>query len=557
MTPRLLMNNPRLKIKAREPKLTREQAEAVRMLFEERQNEVDYALSLIPVARRGLKYGLGVAKNFWETKTRTPLALEQGDMKARILGPYVKRREERIEGPQTEDVEILDFFWDPAAKDIETARWVIHRTWRDTAYVRERIEMQQWLPVDMEKVGSMGPPNDRSSVFSDRSDAGASDYSEKLPDMHEVWEWHDGNNVVTVLDGSLVVQHGESPISGDLPFSIFRPTLQENEFVGIGEIEPIVDLQRELNTMRSARLDNTMLLIQKAFIYAEGLVDPADLVIGPGRGIPVEGGAIDDVIKPIAFGEMPTAGYQEEAGLKADFEMATGLSETVAGSQGSGNASETATGIQYVQAAANVRLELKTKLLAHECVKRDTRQWLALYREKTLLEPQQVIIEDPKGETGFKAIEITGEDLDLVRAVDPEEDSLAPENAPEKKNNALALYNQVRGNPVVEQRPAARFLLDAFDVPNAEEWIIPEQEQMSPQVAQVVGEAFKATLMSAGMEEEQAEQVTLQAMQAAMQTTGVSGGAEDQGAPSQNGAPSAPPPPPSSSSQEEEETPVG
>jgi hypothetical protein len=552
MTPRLLMNNPRLKIKPKAVTLTRDRAEAVRVLFAERQSEVDYALSLIPTARRGLKYGLGISKNFWETKTRAPIVLERGEgtsgdrwatLKARLTGqPQVTRRVDITEGPRNEDVEILDFFWDPAAKNIETCRFVIHRTWRDFAYIRQRVEQEQWLPIDLERVKGMGPQTDRASVFSDRAEAGGiSGFEENLPDMHEVWEWHDGNTVVTVLDGELPVQYGDNQIAGELPFSIWRPTVQENEFVGIGEIEPIVDLQRELNTMRSSRLDNTMLITQKAFIYAEGLVDPADLIVSPGGGIPVEGGAIDDVIRPLQWGEIPSASYREESALKSDFEMATGLSETVAGSEGTGNASETATGIQFVQAAANVRIELKTKLLAHECVKRDTNQWLELYRDRTLNEPQEVIIEE-NGE--FKLIEVTGDDLDLVRAVDPEEDSLAPENRPEKINNALALFNQLNGNPVVNPRAPVRYLLNAVEVPDAETWILPEVEQLNPQVAQVVGQALQATLASSGMDEQQAGELTLQAMQAAMQATGVSGG--DQNAASQNGgapAPSAPPSP--------------
>jgi hypothetical protein len=546
MTPRLLMNNPRLKVKAKKPTLSRERAEAVRILFEERQNEVDYALGLIPSARRGLKYGLGVSKNFWEVKSRSTLALERGDggsqdylktLKARLTGqPQIYRREDRMEGPQNEDVELMDFFWDIAAKDLDTCRYTIHRTWRDYGYIADRVESGQWLPIDLEAVKGMGSDTDRGAFLAERATlSGLKGMEQELGTFHEVLEWNDGSTVITMIDGQLPVQYAENALSGEQPYSIFRPTLQENEFVGIGEIEPIVDLQRELNAMRSARLDNTMLLIQKAFIYAEGLVDPADLIVGPGKGIPVEGGAIDDVIRPINFGELPTAGYQEESALKSDFEMATGLSETVAGAEGTGNASQTATGIQYVQAAANVRVELKTKLLAHEMVKRDTRQWLELWRERTMLTPQTVIVEE-NGQ--FKEIQVTGEDLDLVRAVDPEEDSLAPENKPEKVNNALALYNQVKGNPVVDQRAAGRWLLNAFDIPDAESWIIPEQEQMSPQIAQVVGQALQGALVGDGMDEKKASEITLTALQAAMQQTGVSGG-DQSGEPSQNG--SAPP----------------
>src|SRR5690606_13065509 len=134
-----------------------------------------------------------------------------------------------------------------------------------------------------------------------------------------------------------------------------------------------------------------------------------------------------------------------------DFEFATAISETVTGAQGTGNASETATGVQLVQAAADVRIELATKMLAHETIGRDTEQWLELYKQHTLTSPRTVIVETPDG---FEELQITAEDLDLVRAVDPDEDSLAPVNRPQERNDALALFNQTRGLDVVDPRRA-------------------------------------------------------------------------------------------------------
>src|SRR5690606_10712712 len=126
--PRLLMNNPRMKVKPRKTALHRDRAEAVRAMFEERQSEIRYALRQIPTVRRGIKYGLGVNKNYWKVETRSWVALESTSLRARVTGrSWPTRHEEVIDGPCNEDVEILDFFWDPLARDMDTCRWVIHR----------------------------------------------------------------------------------------------------------------------------------------------------------------------------------------------------------------------------------------------------------------------------------------------------------------------------------------------------------------------------------------------------------------------------------------------
>lgn len=525
MTPRLLMNNPRLKVKARSIQLGFERAEAVRHLFEERQSEIDFALKLIPTARRGLKYGLGVQKTFWNRKEHNWTAIERGIFGQRKVTP----RTEVIEGPDNEDVELYDFFWDPAGKDVPSLRYAIHRTWRDFRYIRERIERGEWLPIDLDAVRRMGSETERGSMLQARAEAaGLKGYNTDLGRLHEVLEWHDGERVITALDNALVVQDAPSPFEHrQLPFQIFRPTLQEGEFVGISEIEPIVHLQHEINTLRSQRRWNAMMVLQKAFLYAEGLVDPADLIIGPGKGIPVFG-APGEVIQPLDIGEIPLSGYREEDAIKSDFELASGISETVAGAEGSGKAAETATGVQLVQAAANVRIEMKTKMLSHETIKPTTAQWLELYRQHTL-DAREVIVAAPSGD---QLVQVTPEDLDLVRAVVPEDDSTAPENSPQKRNDALALHNQTRGSEVIDQRRSFLYLLKAFDVPDSESWILPEQTQLNPQVAQVVGEAIRDTLRRAGVKDDEAEELALVAVQQAMGAAGVS---EPAGATEQNG----------------------
>jgi hypothetical protein len=91
------------------------------------------------------------------------------------------------------------------------------------------------------------------------------------------------------------------------------------------------------------------------------------------------------MIFPIPLQDLPFSSYREEDNLKADIERVTGIDDS--SSSGVGGAEQTATGVQLVQAAANVRI-VRTR---PSCSRRRRprtccEQWVALN--------QQHIIED-------------------------------------------------------------------------------------------------------------------------------------------------------------------
>lgn len=531
ITPRAVFNDPRMKVKPAHPDLPRTRQEAVKQLFENRQSEINYTLKLLPTAKRGFKYGIGVQKSFWDRCYRNRVSIERGIFGRRIqkYGPVLID-----EGPMVEDVDIFDFFWAPYAKDMQTCDQAIHRTWRPMSYVRRKVEAQEWNPIDLERVAGLGSESDRGDGWAERmAAAGLSGFDTRQGRLHEVWEYHDGEQVITILDKQLVVQAKPNPYyHRELPFQIFRPTIQEGEFVGIGEIQPIAHLQYELNTMRSQRRDNATLVLQKAFIYAEGMVDPADLIIGPGKGIPVYGNP-GEVIQPLNFGEIPASGYEEEDRLKSDIERASGLSDAATGAAAT---SDTATGEQIVMAAANVRVAMKSKMLSLETVKQNAAQWLDLYSQNVPQAGYQVPVDQGDG---YDFATVTAEDLAGIREVLPDVGSMEPENTPQKRNDAMAFFNQLNGNTNIDQRWLCEYILKAFDIADVQAALAKQQEVMNPQVAQVVGEAIKNALQEHGLDNEQAGEIALEVMQEAIQTAGVSS-PDEAPFPSSNGASAQP-----------------
>jgi hypothetical protein len=452
--------------------------EKISEYLQQTKRNISYDRKLAPTARRGFKYGLGVQKTYWERKTRDVTRRKKG-----ILGrdKAVETKIVTYDGPQVEDVDIGDFFWDPAAKDVESARWLVHRTWRDIRYVKGQLESGDWFPesspseqadlLEMIAKSSTGGM-DETSLWGDSLDSeGISGKDTRAGRDHEILEYHDGEYVYTIVNRQFVAICEETPFwHKSLPFQIFRPTIQEGEFVGISEIEPIKHLQYELNTLRSQRRDNAAFVIDRVTAYMEGMVDPDVLKRGPGAHIPTIGDP-REVIFQLPVEDLPQSSYREEDALKADFDRATGIDES---SAGAGAAGDTATGIQLVQGAANVRIAYKTRNLLTEVDRPAMWQFHELAQQH-LSKPTPLRIDDSRSPIGYRFEEITPDDLMANVEIIPDDGSSEPENKTQEVNDALALFNQLNGNTNIDQRALAQYLLIKNGVTDTDALMADEQ----------------------------------------------------------------------------------
>lgn len=527
IVPRILARPPRMSVKPlRESVDASAATEPIRDLFHRRQAEIEYEEILDPTVRRGFMYGIGIQKTFHEHVTvKRPVVRESslGQRLAAVLtgrSGYVADVEEQVvsSGPTAESVDPYDFFWDPAATSIKTAEWVIHRMWRSTEYVVKMVKSGKWLPVSIEALPGLASGQDHLAYRSARLDAQHINDNPGRSELHEVWEYHGGGRVITVLDRTLVVQDAPSPFyHGELPFQVWSPTPQPGEFVGIGEIEPIMDLQREINVIRTQRRLNAAYVVNQVVAYAQGAVSPENLKWGPGLAIPVRGQMSPrDAIMPLRTGDIPFSSANEEDRLIRDIEKVTGLTDALAGASGVGG--DTATGQQIVQAALNVRVMLKARRLETALIKRAAWQWLEIWRQH-VLDPEGIQIRVDKQDGSYSFVKITPEMLQQPVEVIPEAGSTEPDNAPQRKNDAAMLYNTLQSNPTVNQARLARWLADQFDVADADGWI--EEQETLP--VEVVGQTLEQALAQS-MPPEQAEQLTTMIVDQARQiATGANG----------------------------------
>lgn len=519
--PRILSRTPRYRAL---PVKLGEAEEAARRpmerLYERDSANMRLERKLQEVVRSGLRYGLGVQKQFWEKKHRDGKRIVP-----KVLGLGRKVEDTQVcvyEGPQVEPVDIFDFFWDPAARDLETASYVIHRVWLSMEQVEQRVNEGRkrrvegkedgWFDLDLEKVKGLASSEGRGSAWGGRYQAaGLTGYQTSGGEEEfEVWEYHDREQVITILGRQLLVAEADNPfLHGDLPFDIYRPTIVEHEFCGIGEVEPIAHLQWELNEMRGQRRDAASLALNRGYFYQAGSLDPTQVRTGVGAFTPVFQSP-SDVIMPMPFTDVPQSGYEEENSIKADIELATAISEAVIGT----GAEETATGTQLVQQAAGHRIRQKAKNLHIDLLRPEAKRRKALYEQHYVGEDQTqyVRVEDPTTATGFAYLEVTPEMIGAELEIEPVDGSTEPDDPAQKKHDAGELAQALAPfAEVINVDALVKYILDQHDIENPGDWIKPQPQGPRPeQIVQAIGQA----MVEQGVPEDMAAEILERAQQA-------------------------------------------
>ena len=507
--PRIISRSPRYRgvpTGRQNMQLNEEAKPGLVRLYERDAENMRYERKLQETVRSGLRYGLGVQKEYWRKDYR-----EGREIGSRIfgLGRQVKNTKKVVyEGPEVESVDIFDFFWDPTAHDLQTAAYVIHRTWRSMEYVKERVDCGDWAELDLEKVKSLQTTTGRGSVWDGRlRAAGLTSYSSQTEEF-EVWEYHDRERVITVLGRELVVQEARNPyLHGEFPFEIYRPTIVEHEFCGIGEIEPIAHLQWELNEMRGQRRDAAELALRRGYLYQAGTIDPELFRTGAGVLVPTFQPP-QDVIMPMPFTDIPQSGWEEERSIKGDIELTTAMSEAVIGSGGE----DTATGTQLVQQAAGYRIRQKAKNLSIDLLRPEARKRKALYEQHYVGndQAQEIAVEDPTQPTGFSFLlvkpEMFGAELDIV----PIDGSTEPDDPAQQKNDAAELVNSIA--PFAEQLEATeviKYVLEQHGIEDFGSWIKqgPSPEEASAHFGEQVMQSIAWAMEDKGIDPELIEQI--------------------------------------------------
>jgi hypothetical protein len=439
--PRMVAKGPRMIVVPRD-----EQAlgnvHNMKIVIDAQCKQIDYESILQVIGKDGLIYGLGVGKTRWKYEQRMQVRATPDALDPTIFREGPPQKVTVFDDAIAERVDPFDFLWDPNGDSMNTVEFVIHRTWRSAAQVTRNVRDGIWraaendpeCPWTLEDLLAGRARTQRSNIWDSRLAAEGYTVSGQRQDaLHEVWEYHDGAQVITVLDACYPVQAGSNPAGvAAMPFQIYRPTVVGGRFVGISEVEPIRHLQYEINTLRSQRRDAATLSLMRTFAYNETAVDADDLVFGPNMAIPVNGDP-REFLFPIPVPELPGSSYREEEAIVSDIQRTSGISDPVSGADV--GASETATGVQLVQAAATMRIQNKARLLETQIIVFQGYDFIVTSRDYAI--PQAPDPQEPNI-PAWKMVKVGPRELMGRMAAEVEGGSTGPENVPQQRADAQA-----------------------------------------------------------------------------------------------------------------------
>ena len=452
IVPKAIANAPKMLVMPRDEQW-RKNLEAIRLLIDRQQDQINIDLPFQAVMRSGRIYGLGIGKSYWRREVRNRRRVQR-----RMFRPGYQvgklQAEVTFDDPVFEDVDPFDWMWDPYGSSLDTAEWTCHRVWMSTQAVMDRLNERVWntesaQQLDAEGVRTLGGAGQLyDEIWTDRLEVSGFRSWTKLgrgEQPHELLEWHDGERVLTILDRQLLVQEAENPCCGYMPFQIYRPTPINKQMVGIGDLEPLEHLNRELDTLRSQRRDAATLALCASYVFDDQMIDEEDLVFGPGTAMRSNGDP-SRALFPIPRQEVPGSGYQEESVIRQDIEAVSGIADAL--DPRTGQNTTTATEAQLVQASLGARITLSSRRFELEVVQEAARCFLLLDQRMitdnrpALQVPEEGVTEDEAWETGaWKQYPIGPGELMGEYEIKTEGGSMAAKNIPQDRADAQLLMN--------------------------------------------------------------------------------------------------------------------
>jgi len=459
-----------------------------------------------------LMYGVGVAKPYWDVteKTITKKAsvatnaitdekhIVENIEDEHLLG-QVERDEawgfstEEIEqdvtiyeGPNFDIVDIGELYVAPNAQNTQESEYLIERYHLDLEVLKEGQKNEEYKNIrKLEEMlqDTEGTSHHETEVDKRKAEMGYPTQQEKT-DRHrtpiEILEYWENDERILVAEREVVISGPEeNPYWHKLkPYISVHNNRLLGEFWSIGEIEPNVDLQEEINTRRNQRIDNINLSLNKAFFLVNNAkLDEGKLQnLAPGDIIRIKNVTrIQDAIQELGVSDVTASSFQEEAVTKQDMQMTSGIYDWYSGKQPTQQ--QTATTVTAIIGEAHVRIEMKIMKFAMQGLAELAQHFIQL-NQQFIEEPQVIRIVGE--EEGIHFHSISPQDIAGFFDMQPAATGVDPlANKELMQQQAMQLYSMMREDPYVNPALLVKLALKHFDlVENPEEFIV--EPQMAP-----------------------------------------------------------------------------
>jgi hypothetical protein len=251
----------------------------------------------------------------------------------------------------------LDVYPEPNIKRLSRMNWVIKKSWETVDVLKEGQKTGEYKDVG-ESMGGYSDDDEVTKLLREVGISTVGNYFDEKKQTVELLDCMFDGHVVTIGGRRAVIRdttkNEAKPFSDKFPMLDCRMTGAPGEFFGLGLLESIKPLQKELNILRSQRRDNISLILNKLFIYdiLAGEVDLSTLFSAPGNVIVTTN---QDALKELPIQDVTGSSYKEENSLQYDMQNVSNMWDYARGA--TPKRRETASGIIRLQQAAQGRNE--------------------------------------------------------------------------------------------------------------------------------------------------------------------------------------------------------
>lgn len=464
---------PRIIVKPRNPDVVLN-AKAMQVVMDYYVGE-DHLVEKQPLfVQQGLILGVTIAKNHWLYKEAFKVKREWVPLPTTTQSRMVTR-----DGPTFEPWNVYDAWWDPAARDVESARYVVLRSWlskdqllQGECSMKGKHDRHECDGIyhNIDQLLKVGPSEMRSTTAQSAAIGGQ---HERYKDMFEVLEtWTD--DTVTLLGSRQVVLRNDANPYWHLqkPCVITQTRPDLFEMVGIPETELVDQIQEAQWTLQNMVIDNLHLTTMRGITYREGSVaDPNSLNLTPR----FKWGVTDhDDIHVVEIQPLGGDVFQERQRLLADMQLVTGINPYISGSDMSNVDQNTATGVTALQEVASRLLRFKASMIQYKGYQRSFEQWGDMIQQ-FMTQPVFTEIVGADGAKGWAEVhpqDIAGH---FSYQIEGSEESLSRQ---QERGEAIALLNAfapLAQLQMINFKPILERIAIAYDFQNPEELFLPPQ----------------------------------------------------------------------------------
>ena len=474
--------------------------------------------------RSGNRYGLSTIKIIWDYREQVDYHKQLVERPhpnpiARMFGRTVSDWEdvERVtvlaDDFTVVNVDRRDFWWQPRARDIDTAEWVLHRTYVPLEVLQRREQDGVYRCIDQVRAGTAteqrntheDPESEKDRRRSEEDGVEVIEMFDKVRNLHLTV----ANRSVVIADNKLPYEHGE------LPFACYVPIPDEDRFEGIAPAEVLIEEQLRVWQMQTDRIRAVELALNPTLLVDKSLKDGNKFHIESGGRIFVND---PGQIQQLQIRADSALGFEEVQAALGSMQQLSGVSPYISGADPSGFGidNKTATGVNTLAGAAGRRIGFSIGRL-QDAVARMGRQAIMLMHEFIDTERLVRVV----GRNGLEFQTLRPEDIpsNFDISVKGSTESLNAQAERQQMTELVQMLSQFHGMPrpngtQLDAGKAIDRLVETFELDPDEFWV--EQTQSTQQQVAAEGQQAEAQAQQAQADAQMADpqmQMLMQQMQ--------------------------------------------